>query len=372
MYDDMVEDPNINPNMMNDDSSDEDVQIRDGDQLILIGQTEDEAASLAVYLYNDELEQLFVHHDFMLADIPLCVEWIGAAPVTREAANWCAVGTLSPEIELWNLDILNASNPHAVLSGAPVDPADMDELASLQRKMDKKKKGKNHKPMEGKEVELGGHTDSVLGLAWNRLQVNVLASASADRTVRLWDLHSTQCSAVFDSLHTDKIQSVVWNPAQATVLATGGFDQIVRVADIRSPNTALQIRLESDVETLVWQDPQSLIVSLENGQICKFDVTALDKGPVWRLSAHDKACTGIALSSKLPGLLISCSLDASLKIWDVRNNQPKLSAVRTDQFGPGALFGVQISEATPYMCVIASEGEDLQLFDFKSALNGVF
>ncbi len=37
-------------------------------------------------------------------------------PGSREAGNWAAVGTLSPEIELWNLDILNATNPHAVLA----------------------------------------------------------------------------------------------------------------------------------------------------------------------------------------------------------------------------------------------------------------
>ena len=99
-----------------------------------------------------------------------------------------------------------------------------------------------------------------------------------------------------------------------------------------------------------------------------FDVKNLNNGPKWTLKAHEKACTGVAVSPSLPGLLITTSLENSLKIWDVSNNQPSMITNRTDQFGPGALFGVNISEATPYVCAIASEGLDLQLFDFKSAI----
>jgi periodic tryptophan protein 1 len=99
-----------------------------------------------------------------------------------------------------------------------------------------------------------------------------------------------------------------------------------------------------------------------------FDVKNLNQGPKWTLKAHEKACTGLAVTPSLPGLLISTSLENSLKIWDVSRNKPSLITNRVDQFGPGALFGVSISEATPYVCAIASEGMDLQLFDFKSAI----
>ena len=64
-------------------SDKEDIEVKEGDQMILATCTEDDSANLSVYLYNDEQGQLYVHHDVMLPDMPLCVEWIGVDPLTR-------------------------------------------------------------------------------------------------------------------------------------------------------------------------------------------------------------------------------------------------------------------------------------------------
>ena len=69
----------------------------------------------------------------------------------------------------------------------------------------------------------GSHTDAVLGLAWNAAFRNVLASGSADKQVKVWDVASLQCTATL-SHHTGKVQAVAWNPAEAPVLLSGGFD----------------------------------------------------------------------------------------------------------------------------------------------------
>ena len=82
----------------------------------------------------------------------------------------------------------------------------------------KKKKKKALKP--------DSHADAVLALSWNRDYRNVLASGSADTTVKVWDLATEQCSATLDH-HQDKVQAVAWNPAQASVLLSGGFDKVV-------------------------------------------------------------------------------------------------------------------------------------------------
>ena len=48
-----------------------------------------------------------------------------------------------------------------------------------------------------------GHSDAVLGLSWNRLLRNVLVSASADGTVRVWDMNWPRC--VLTLKHKDKV-----------------------------------------------------------------------------------------------------------------------------------------------------------------------
>lgn len=60
----------------------------------------------------------------MLSSFPLCLEWLpytpGSLTTTGGAtkANYVIVGTFLPEIEIWNLDELNALEPEFVLGGA--------------------------------------------------------------------------------------------------------------------------------------------------------------------------------------------------------------------------------------------------------------
>jgi len=235
-----------------DDEEREELQILATDNLVLAARVEDEVAHLEVYVYEDEADNLYVHHDVMLPAIPLAVEWLDF-PVGKEGANadsrgnYVAVGTMDPDIELWDLDTVDCMYPNAILGQGGEASADKP----------RKKKKKSKKPHDEY------HVDAVLSLAANRQHRNLLASASADKTVKLWDLNTTKCAKSY-SYHSDKVCSLAWHPRESTVLLSGSYDRTVVAADMRAPEAGVRKwTVESDVENVRWDphDPNYFYVS---------------------------------------------------------------------------------------------------------------
>jgi periodic tryptophan protein 1 len=246
-YESNEEDPYITLKDDEDEDEREELEITDSDNLILAARIEDEVAHLEVYVYEDEADNLYVHHDIMLPAIPLTVEWlnygVGRDNASADSkANFVAVGTMDPDIELWDLDVVDSMYPDAVLGQGSETATEVDKAKK------KKKKKKSKKPNDNY------HVDAVLSLAANRTHRQLLASASADTTVKLWDLNTTQCAKSY-SWHTDKVCSIAWNPKDTTGLLSGSYDRTVVVADMRAPDAAVRRwGVESDVESVRW-DP---------------------------------------------------------------------------------------------------------------------
>ncbi|CAN8253653.1 unnamed protein product [Cochlearia groenlandica] len=70
------------------------------------------------------------------------------------------------------------------------------------------------------------HSGSVLGLAWNKKFRNLVASASIDKKVKVWDVATGQCRHTMEH-HKDKVQAVEWNHHVPQVLLSGSCDRTV-------------------------------------------------------------------------------------------------------------------------------------------------
>src|ERR1700744_5589861 len=109
----------------------EELQILPSDNLILAAKVEDEVAQLEVFVYEDEGDNLYVHHDIMLPAVPLCVEWInvpvGKGSESRSEGNFVAIGTMNPEIEIWDLDVVDSMYPNAILGQEPEEQPDTEQ-----------------------------------------------------------------------------------------------------------------------------------------------------------------------------------------------------------------------------------------------------
>src|SRR5262245_7430455 len=186
----------------------------------------------------------------MLPSLPLCVEWVNYNVNTNveddgtRRGNMAAVGTFDPDIEIWDLDVVETVYPDAILgSGAN------KELSPPSPKKTKKKKKKR------RGVNDQFHVDAIMCLSSNSLQRNLLLSGSADTTVKLWDLtngSAVSCVKSY-SFHNDKVAGVHWHPTESFYALTGSYDKTAIVADIRTADgKGAKWNFATDIEGLRW------------------------------------------------------------------------------------------------------------------------
>ncbi|XP_044255821.1 periodic tryptophan protein 1 homolog [Tribolium madens] len=307
-----------------DDSDKEDEIIKPNDNLILVGHVEGDASSLEVYIYNEEEESLYVHHDILLPAFPLCFEWLDYEP-NAPKGSYCAIGSMTPVIQVWDLDIINCIEPAFNLGRA----------ASI-------KKNRPHI----------GHKDAVLTLAWNKTYEHVLASGSVDKTILLWDLEKKTPSTTICAFK-DKVQCMQWHKLEAQTLLAGSSDKKAKVFDCRNPETHQTWKINGEVETLVWNplQPFSFFAGSDTGNLQYFDCR---KGQVWTVEAHEKEVTGLVASAQCPGLLVTSSPDGAIKVWDYTENEATF--VYEKDFNLGTIQCLDLSPDLPF--VIAAGGDN--------------
>lgn len=373
---------------MKDDPADEaeereQLEVLPSDNMIFTAKTEDDVSMIEAYVYSANDHNLYVHHDLLLPSFPLHLEWLDYAPPSegkREAGalgNFVAVGTMDPEIEIWDMDVIEGMYPDAVLGKKGLS-AELEGPAGTGKKKRRMPKARIPNEMH--------HVDAVLALSWNRRVRNMLASGSADTTVKLWDLSRGVNDTALRSfgVHTDKVQSVAWqvgapgssgteNPA---VLLSGSYDKTVRVFDSRMPNEALVARISFDVEAVRWNGwkDHSFLVSLESGVVQGFDVRALSQQgsetTLFTLVAHDGACTALDISPHVPGCLLTAGTDRQVKIWSVDDegsDKPRsINLVTARDLGIGKIFTTSFSPNDPLTVAAAGSGGKLHIWDTLS------
>lgn len=100
---------------------------------------------------------------------------------------------MSPIVEIWDLDIVNCLEPAFKLGKAP-----------------SRKKG----------TARVGHEDAVLDLSWNKNYHHILASASVDKTILLWDIDQQSPNTTI-SAFSDKVQCIEWHRLEGQTLLAG-------------------------------------------------------------------------------------------------------------------------------------------------------
>mmetsp|Transcript_7672 Transcript_7672/g.16595 ORF Transcript_7672/g.16595 Transcript_7672/m.16595 type:complete len:336 (+) Transcript_7672:62-1069(+) len=160
---------------------------------------------------------------------------------------------------------------------------------------------------------LEGHTQGISDVCWNK-QGNYLCTASDDHTLKLWDVETGKALKTLHG-HTNFVFCCNFDP-QGHLLASGSFDETMRVWDVRSGKCLREVPAHSDPITAVDfnYDGTLLVTSSLDGLLRIWDT----------LSGHclktlfDKNSPPVSAARFCPNgrFILSGSLDSKLRLWN--------------------------------------------------------
>lgn len=316
-----------------DDSDMDDTVFKDTDLAFVVTRAEQDEPSLEVFTYDEPMDNLFLHHDAPIAGYPLCSAWL-----TDGESSIAALGTMMPFIEIWPLDVIDAVDPLTVLGGC-ANPRD-----NYRRKVKKS------------ALMPESHQDAVLSVQWNVLAPHILASGSADATIKLWDLHTQACVGTYNE--AEKVQTLHWHPSEENLLLSGAFDGMCILRDCRHPDDAAVRWAHSCVIEHVefGNAGQAALTSDSRGTIRAFDLR-MDSQPLWELPAHEGEAQ-FACSRHMHSLMASGGADGLVKLWDVSGAEPQ--ELRARELRIGTITSLQFHPNSPHILGAAgSKGQPL-------------
>eukprot|EP00834_Sanchytrium_tribonematis_P005351 NODE_319_length_9908_cov_1.288001.p3 type:complete len:398 gc:universal NODE_319_length_9908_cov_1.288001:6609-7802(+) len=289
------------------DDIDEDDLIKKSDHVLCVGKI-GEVNSLEYQIFDPIERSLYIHRDIMLPSVPLSTAFVNP---------YVLISGFDSSIELWNTNYCDKLDP---------------------------------------DIELKGHSDAVLSLDVNKVASNVVLSASADKTIKLWDVAKAKVVDTFNH-HSDKVQAVKWHPVEATVYSSGGFDHNLSVGDTRSKSNFSTVNIGGEVECIDWGfEEYELISSNNNGEISCFDIRTMERLYTIGLTGE---CIFTKSLSKM--LVIASPQDhvSSITIWKIDESPERLYMKGVD----GNVLSIKSNPENPEL--IALGGINSQVWDLS-------
>lgn len=184
-----------------------------------------------------------------------------------------------------------------------------------------------------------GHTASVEDLQWSPSEGTVFASASADRTVKIWDTRGKGAQISFNA-HTEDVNVISWNHSVGYLLASGCDDGSFKVWDLRT------------VGGVAKTNGSTNPLPLANFTYHKGAITSLEWAP------HDESVIAVS------------SADDQVTVWDlsVEEDEDALNATAP----PTSADGEKAYPFPPQLLFIHQGQHNVKEVHFHKQIPGVF
>jgi len=165
-----------------------------------------------------------------------------------------------------------------------------------------------------------GHTDSVDQLCWHPSNPALLATASGDKTVRVWDAKSQKAVSTINTKGENI--NITWSPDGKTI-AVGNKEDLVTFIDVKTLKVKAEKQFRFEVNELSWNKENDLFF-VTNGQGCIEILTWPELEVQHIVQAHPGNCICIEFS-RCGKYFATGSADALVSVWDAH----ELACVKT-------------------------------------------
>ncbi len=222
--------------------------------------------------------------------------------------------------------------------------------------------------LRGEQVTtLSGHTGPITGLAIS-FDGRALASASEDRTVRVWNIALRTQQAILP--HPSEVYAVTFQPSPAYRLLTGSGDGRLRSWLLPTGGGAIEPQTwrgehESAIRAIAAShDGRWVATGGEDRRIGLWDAST-GKLSYWIHGADDGAEVAhrgavTSLHFTPDGHLISAGRDNTLKVWKLGTDSATLVAVQPGRTGDAT----ELSVSPDGRRILFDHGEELRLLDW--------
>lgn len=186
------------------------------------------------------------------------------------------------------------------------------------------------------------------GLNWSKSELGRFATGTNDGMVTLFKpsdesfSNFTQEGTAFQA-HKQSVEDLQFSPLQGHVLASCSADNSIKIFDLRDPSTritsALQINAhQSDVNVISWNSCNANLLASgdDDGFFKVFDLRFPGRDPLTEIGFHQDAICSIAWQPHDEWTLAVGGLDDRVSIWDlsVETDAPSLPGMEKD-ISPG-------------------------------------
>jgi len=187
-----------------------------------------------------------------------------------------------------------------------------------------------------------------------------LVTASDDKVVKIWSVRTRKFHSSLEG-HTNWVRTAAFAPDNACLLVSGGDDKLVKLWDTRQKKyctASFQDHVDIVNKVLFHPDGSCIAACSDDNSIKLWDIRT--NRLLQHYDAHSAAVTNIAFNDG--DHILSSSLDGLVKVWDLREGR----LVHTIQGHEGAVLSCDISPRNGFF---ATGGQDCFAHVWKSSFD---